>query len=689
MLCDVCKNGLEGIWDPTQTPRLCSLEYFGEELPESAEGPDIVFGHHKDEASFRRSIDEGCAMCNRFGGIPERAKAPNNPLLEALDYFSVFWIYRVVEDSKEQVVMKCLFHSLQGGFCFVPYGGFNVFNGLTDSRTTVPRYDYGLEFDLGPSTSDVSTWRTLERWMDVCLSTHTSCQPSKETSTYRPSRLLELNSTGTYRLIGVHDMPPTLQYVALSYCWGTEPLEGLLRLMKTTEDYLSNGQDIDTLPKTFKEAAEIAQRFGVNYLWIDRLCIFQDSLQDWQQEAASMQKVYQNALFSIAALGAKDSNGGCFFSREPEKVVPSIVHLQFKEGEQAKPFRFELDKGWSWRLSFEDEPLLKRAWVVQERLIAPRTIYFGSLQVFWECRESQCAETHPLGVAMFDDQSMASNGEHEPYRNVCGWKDLLDFPGRDKAGDEYEQLFYDWDALIWYYSGQNLTVTTDKLVAISGMAKHMREMLHNIKPGPHRYLAGHWEDKLIDSLCWLTHSWSVRAPMYRAPSWSWACLEGKVYTFVSQGRSGQVQHTSVEAVDVVSLTGDDTGEVVSGSVTLRGPCATMSIDLELKNDDWYGSENQRSWTGVQEGKWPPSVNKSLGRPVPQVYFDTADDMCETPLLLWLTSCSDEVLYGKGLVLTCLGDGTYRRIGIALCYFASNDEALDFKNSLDERCLVVV
>ncbi|PMD19341.1 heterokaryon incompatibility, partial [Hyaloscypha hepaticicola] len=67
-----------------------------------------------------------------------------------------------------------------------------------------------------------------------------------------------------------------------------------------------------TLPKTFQDAVLITRDLGVRYLWIDSLCIIQDSDEDWEQEAARMSEVYANGYVMLAAHGSENCHGGCF-----------------------------------------------------------------------------------------------------------------------------------------------------------------------------------------------------------------------------------------------------------------------------------------------------------------------------------------------------------------------------------------
>ncbi|KAF0320296.1 het domain-containing protein [Colletotrichum asianum] len=98
-------------------------------------------------------------------------------------------------------------------------------------------------------------------------------------------------------------------YVALSHCWGPEQLHP----PETTWSNLRQRQeciDLTTLPSTFRDAVLVTRNLGVQYLWIDSLCIVQDDTADWQTESSKMAGYYSNAYLVISAAQAEDSTQG-------------------------------------------------------------------------------------------------------------------------------------------------------------------------------------------------------------------------------------------------------------------------------------------------------------------------------------------------------------------------------------------
>ena len=130
---------------------------------------------------------------------------------------------------------------------------------------------------------------------------------------------------------------------------------------------------IEDLPRTFKDAILVARRLSVRYLWIDRLCILQDSKMDWERESLAMRHVYANSLCNIAASASTNPEGGLFRSRDPEHIRPGFVRAAFATSEYK--FYHIVDKNYSDRQVFAG-PLQRRGWVFQERILAPRTVHF-------------------------------------------------------------------------------------------------------------------------------------------------------------------------------------------------------------------------------------------------------------------------------------------------------------------------
>jgi hypothetical protein len=161
--------------------------------------------------------------------------------------------------------------------------------------------------------------------LDDCIKNHPACARTIdgelcEESTSLPARLVDLGTEpeDLPRLIETADSRG--KYVALSYCWGSVS-ESILETATSTIQSFKKEIPLGQMPKTIKDAVAITKRLGFRYLWVDRLCIIQDNKSDWESEAEKMARIYESAVCTIAAVGAKDSSEGLFLPREEEKSV--------------------------------------------------------------------------------------------------------------------------------------------------------------------------------------------------------------------------------------------------------------------------------------------------------------------------------------------------------------------------------
>jgi Heterokaryon incompatibility protein (HET) len=239
------------------------------------------------------------------------------------------------------------------------------------------------------------------------------------------------------------------------------------------------GISVSELPRTFQDAIIVARRLGLRYLWIDSLCIIQDSPGDvdWAHESSLMNDVYGNSLCNISATWSGNSDDGCFVERDLSMVLPCKLTTQFTD--TANPPRLLFDAN-VWEDKITKAPLNHRGWVLQERMCTPRILHFGKDQIFWECTKKVAAEVHPIfsrGMKPLEKSPLKTED----------FGDLIQMTPKWSFGNIPQSLLGDtWHSIVVSYMQCQLTKPEDKLVALSGIAQIFKKTVRT------DYLAGLW-----------------------------------------------------------------------------------------------------------------------------------------------------------------------------------------------------
>jgi hypothetical protein len=394
-----------------------------------------------------------------------------------------------------------------------------------------------------------------------------------------PTRVLDLkdvDNNGEVYLLETHSMRG--KYIALSHCWGPSISHPLKTSLPTLKSHME-GISLARFPQTFRDAVAIAVMLNIRYLWIDSLCILQGDRNDWERESSRMCEVYENSYLTIAA--SVSTGPDCSFltsRRSSTYVTPDSLSTGLNEI-RTQNFRVQycssgsqqsmlyLTKEWmptsfkgnprTYQIGcfgapvdlLDKEPLNKRGWTLQERYLSPRIVHYGKHQLLFECDGGIMAEdgsrfprpSSRMSLLLYRNKSSSYwgnsfhifNGSEKFYRDVP----LL------------QRCSNGWPYVVEEFSRRKLSVESDKLPAVSGIAKFLARETKDI------YLAGIWKHHVFQDLLWRvspydddTTEWvdkkyiqesegiryckrpsTVAFPLsYRAPSWSWAALDGPV-----------------------------------------------------------------------------------------------------------------------------------------------------------------
>jgi Heterokaryon incompatibility protein (HET) len=351
------------------------------------------------------------------------------------------------------------------------------------------------------------------------------------------------------------------RYATLSHCWGKlQPLQ----TNKATEEAYRSEIPLESLPKTFLDALFLSASLGIQYLWIDCLCIVQDDELDWQQQAAQMAAIYKGSSLTIAATDSPNSDGGCFLGQLPALLegassnssrhsVPFIVHDLQSNVFILAIFETKLFNN----KFFRDSVLNERAWVLQELALSSRVVHCSRDELCWQCNVRCEAESGTL-------------------YDISSFRDLPSIPKlHTRFQSDASQIWWLW---VDNYTRRKLSISSDRLPAIAGITTHYKEMTDDTP------MLGLWKRTLHYDLQWVI--FAVRKNRQRNtgfPSWSWLSREAPVqlrFSYFFKPPDGK--HTidiAVEKWDVVWMAEPFTSAVRSFNLTINGPVVETLIIL--------------------------------------------------------------------------------------------------------------
>ncbi|KAK8043355.1 hypothetical protein PG993_005785 [Apiospora rasikravindrae] len=341
------------------------------------------------------------------------------------------------------------------------------------------------------------------------------------------------------------------EYATLSHRWSDDPTVKLS--VANLEHFTTTPQPVSDLPATFRDAITVALELGIRYIWIDCLCIIQDSdeEQDWKEQGMEMCSIYTNAVVNISATGVPNNTHSFLQAYEGRSVVPlpPTIQHRWSSSNKSKPQEAEEADRWCivdpyfWWSEVTNTVLLSRGWVFQERYLAPRVLHFGATQLLWECTTLDACEIYPAGLP-----DCVKSGGHTDLKRlqlndtVMATKPPQPSPDPEDSASAFAQRLPEaslqvWCDLVQAYTRTSLTMRKDKLIAFSGVVELVRKLYHEKTESPRMshdaYAAGIFERHLLLMLEWYTKRATgvpkTRPREYRAPTWSWASLDGRVF----------------------------------------------------------------------------------------------------------------------------------------------------------------
>jgi hypothetical protein len=338
---------------------------------------------------------------------------------------------------------------------------------------------------------------------------------------------------------------------------------------KSTWAKLTVNVSFGDLTPLFQDAIIITRQLGLRYLWIDSLCIIQDSLRDWETEAAKMASIYQNSYVTISATNSGDGSAQCLLDRQKAVKIPYESTTKKASALRARLYSDHHPDG-NGNPAKPVGPLTLRAWALQEHVLSTRVLHYTATELMFECRTGCRCECMP-------ERKMRATTPALIPRAVTSKKP--------------EAVWDAWHRIVEQYSTRALTIAGDKLPAISGIASKIRKATHS------EYIAGLWKSNLASDLLWQR---AVPSPSekdfhaletWRAPSFSWSSLNAPVtyLTLDDDEREALQSSITLVASSVVPAGLNALGTVSDASLTLRGPTVTAVLSGKYNNGSWQYS----------------------------------------------------------------------------------------------------
>ncbi|KAJ8110840.1 hypothetical protein OPT61_g6420 [Boeremia exigua] len=536
--------------------------------------------HHSSPESLERAHAKNCYLCTRL----------EKRFLGAVDKDLLGWPWAYVVERSQHYFGICIKSSTQKKGSQHYSSPHKTWLIAMHKATTTVDTNISHRREAQAITQSLQTAR---KWIKRCTDYHgtsgkRTCEaPSKPL--WYPTRLLELGDSNV-KMISTREISPSGHYVALSYCWGSAKFH---RLLSCPEKELSFEKPISELETAFQEAIECTKGLNMRYIWIDCLCIVQNSLEDWKHESALMADVYSNCFVCLALYTAPNPThhiqtppGECSIPPFLTKAMFLTDGTETGVGGRGDYAIFSEDH---FRRILYDQPLSTRAWCFQERIFSPRMLGFGRGELSWSCNGSQLAcESFPIGLWI-----RAATIEVQ-------LKGIFDESDAGVLRDS-------WLTILREYTSRDLThPELDKITAMSSVANRMATALSD------DYVAGHFPKSLPMSLNWRRNhgdSKTKRFPRKRpqdsdprlgpsTPSWSWASMDGPILIPNWIDQDDCIAHI----IECTSTGLSRNGVNVSATLQLRAPLAELCcLEKEtltpVEPDAWgCGTPSIEVWT---------------------------------------------------------------------------------------------
>ncbi|QMW28872.1 hypothetical protein G4B84_004207 [Aspergillus flavus NRRL3357] len=387
-----------------------------------------------------------------------------------------------------------------------------------------------------------------------------------------PKRVVRLASYNMSPVLYETSHGERADYVALSYCWGGE--KHLLTTQNTIRSHKA-GIPWSQIPQTLKDAMQLTLELGVEFIWIDALCIIQDDPVDWMEEASKFGSVYRDALITVSVTASPNTTSGIFCGERSHRHnlrthVASMENIDIYMRQACSTTYVGLFEHLNiFGNGYQEEevlPILGRGWTFQERILSRRLLHCSSEELAWECVHGH--------LRSIPDTKKVVEGR---LRN-----------GVSEAWDRTNSPLREWQELTVAYSSCQFTYSRDRLVALEGIAQKFQQF----GLGPYFYDLPTWSWASVYHKC--HYNYHHFSPSYQSIS---VCdiLRSPSGVAPDSDFSSRALVISSKIVDAtIRLQEGYSGIPLDVEVIIDGKIYNMIADIK----QWPESSNE--WENIQE-----------------------------------------------------------------------------------------
>ncbi|KAJ8111756.1 hypothetical protein OPT61_g5716 [Boeremia exigua] len=487
-------------------------------------------------------VSENCLLCQQLSKLLPRETASKI-------HVRLGSVQQTISESDSELTTYDLLHFLVDTESREFRTSFGIFSSRAIPSLTLTTVNTGLEtipelhLAIRALQTDTIDYGKIRCWLDACMTHHNSTCMSTGTVVVPGLKLIDCRD-GAIISLG----EANLDYAALSYVWGASDPTGTSSL-----EY----------PATILDSMAVTKALGLRYLWVDRYCIDQENATEKLVQINLMDRIYEQAQFTIIAATGDTWSG-----------LPGVGRTTRGAQQRLRLGDMELLSMPSINLYYKEIPWSTRAWTFQEGSVSRRKLLFFKGEVVYLCEQMQC----------FEGLDQSPSPWSNPRYNVVSdgyLRSMIPSVYRSHSATSLQST----GKLLEGYCNRDMSFSSDAIKAFLGVLNATRTTHYwGVPIGP---LSSSNAQLTMDLIWFNVEPIEQRSEF---PSWSWARWNGiKMFDRPEHACDVEVEiRLNSRQWANISQTNVIQGNVnkVSSSMTLRMTGSTVLPCFALHDTSW-------------------------------------------------------------------------------------------------------